>query len=112
MPFCECTWCEEGLNIVVRRHFHLLRRKGDPAIQAETSVAAPVVPFSPEPEHSSHPQPQSIGNTAEQPLSPSLVPMQVGEAEEGYISDEEDEEDDPPRKRAKVVDSLLGNGSS
>lgn len=38
--------------------------------------------------------------------------MQVGEAEEGYISDEEDEEDDPPRKRAKVVDSLLGNGSS
>lgn len=38
--------------------------------------------------------------------------MQVGEAEEGYISDEEDEEDDPPRKRAKVVDSLLGNWSS
>ncbi|KAL0240388.1 hypothetical protein I308_106639 [Cryptococcus tetragattii IND107] len=108
IPPEEAQW----LTIDEERHFHLLRRKGDPAIQAETSVAAPVVPFTPKPEHSSQPQPQSIGNTAEQPLSPSLVPMQVGEAEEGYISDEENEEDDPPRKRAKVVDSLLGNGSS
>ncbi|KIR52085.1 NAD-dependent histone deacetylase SIR2 [Cryptococcus gattii Ru294] len=110
IPPDEAQW----LTIDEERHFHLLRRKGDPAIQAETRVAAPapVVPFSPEPEQSSQTQLQSIGNTAEQPLSPSLVPMQVGEAEEGYISDEEDEEDDPPRKRAKVVDSLLGNGSS
>lgn len=97
---------------MVRRHFHLLRRKGDPAIQAETTDTAPVVPSSPKPEPFPQPQPQSAGNTTEQPSSPPPVPMQVGEAEEGYVSDEEDEADEPPRKRSKVVDSLLGNASS
>ncbi|OXG14401.1 NAD-dependent histone deacetylase SIR2 [Cryptococcus neoformans Tu259-1] len=108
IPPEEAQW----LTVDEERHFHLLRRKGDPAIQAETTVTAPVVPSSPKPEPFPQPQPQSAGNTTEQPSSPPPVPMQVGEAEEGYVSDEEDEADEPPRKRSKVVDSLLGNASS
>ncbi|WVO16700.1 hypothetical protein L204_104381 [Cryptococcus depauperatus] len=94
IPSEEITW----LTIDEDNRFHLLRRKNDPPLEI-TNKTPPLV------------RKDTSGKTFQghkmerSDLSPPPSPIAVGEAEEGYISDEESEIENRLPKRPKRVQS-------